>query len=139
MNAKYLTFFEKELIPAIENSFPVIKESSQRAILGESMGGLTAAYFAFAEPRLFGMAGIQSPAFLTRPQIYKLCDNPNQPIRISMTSGVISDASDASRKMKAILETNACVYRYREVNDSHSWGNWRNLIDDILLDFFANN
>jgi enterochelin esterase family protein len=54
-----------------------------------------------------------------------------------MTSGLISDASDASRKMKGILEKNACVYHYREVNDSHSWGNWRNFIDDILVDFFA--
>jgi enterochelin esterase family protein len=137
MNEKYLTFFEKELIPQVETNFPVIPENNSRAILGESMGGLTAAYFAFAEPRLFGMAGIQSPAFLFRPQIYKLCDNPSQPIKISMTSGLISDASDASRKMKGILEKNACVYHYREVNDSHSWGNWRNLIDDILVDFFA--
>ncbi len=137
MNEKYLTFFEKELIPTVESIFPVLPETNQRAILGESMGGLTAAYFAFVEPRLFGMAGIQSPAFLFRPQIYKLCNNPNQPIQISMTSGLISDASDASRKMKSILESNACVYHYREVNDSHSWGNWRNLIDDILIDFFA--
>jgi enterochelin esterase family protein len=137
MNEKYLAFFEKELIPQIESSYPVIPEISQRAIVGESMGGLTAAYFAFAEPRLFGMAGIQSPAFQLRPQIYKICDNPNKPIQISMTSGIISDASDASRKMRTILENNACVYHYREVNDSHSWGNWRNLIDDILMDFFA--
>ena len=137
MNEKYLTFFEKELIPQVESNFPVIHENNSRAILGESMGGLTAAYFAFAEPRLFGMAGIQSPAFLFRPQIYKLCDNPSQPIKISMTSGLINDASDASRKMKGILEKNACIYHYREVNDSHSWGNWRNLIDDILIDFFA--
>jgi enterochelin esterase-like enzyme len=137
MNGKYLTFFEKELIPLIESAFSVVPEANSRAILGESMGGLSAAYFAFAEPRLFGMAGIQSPAFLFRPQIYKLCDNPKQPIQISMTSGLINDASDASRKMKSILEKNACVYHYREVNDSHSWGNWRNLIDDILIDFFA--
>ncbi len=137
MNSKYFAFFEKELIPMVETRYPAIPNSNNRAILGESMGGLTAAYFAFAEPRLFGMAGIQSPAFVLRPQIYKLCDNPNQPIKISMTSGLINDASDASRKMKSILEKNACVYHYKEVNDSHSWGNWRNLIDDILIDFFA--
>jgi enterochelin esterase-like enzyme len=30
------------------------------------------------------------------------------------------------------------VYKYREVSDGHSWGNWRNLIDDIIIDFFGN-
>ena len=137
MNSHYYDFFTKEFIPHIESAYPVIADATQRAVLGESMGGLTAAYFAFVKPGVFGMAGIQSPAFKVRPQIYSICDNPQQPIKVSMTSGLISDASEVSRKMQTILENNACVYRYREVNDGHSWGNWRNLIDDILLDFFG--
>lgn len=138
MNESYYDFFTKEFIPHIESNYPVVTDPTHRAILGESMGGLTAAYFAFVKPGVFGMAGIQSPAFRARPQIYSICDNPQQPIKVSMTSGLISDASEASRKMKSILESNACVYKYREVNDGHSWGNWRNLIDDILIDFFGN-
>jgi enterochelin esterase-like enzyme len=138
MNEVYYDFFTQEFIPHIESTYPVIVDPTQRAILGESMGGLTAAYFAFIKPGVFGMAGIQSPAFRARPQIYSICDNPQHPIKVSMTSGLISDAGEASRKMKSILENNACVYKYREVNDGHSWGNWRNLIDDILLDFFEN-
>lgn len=137
MNEAYYDFFTKEFIPHIESLYPVLSDPTHRGILGESMGGLTAAYFAFVKPGVFGMAGIQSPAFRARPQIYSICDNPQQPIKVSMTSGLISDASEASRKMKSILENNACVYKYREVNDGHSWGNWRNLIDDILLDFFG--
>ena len=54
-----------------------------------------------------------------------------------MTSGVIFDASEGSRRMQKILENNACLYTYREVNEGHSWGNWRNLVDDILIDFFG--
>ena len=137
MNESYYDFFTKEFIPHIESLYPVLSDPVQRGILGESMGGLTAAYFAFVKPGVFGMAGIQSPAFRARPQIYSICDNPQQPIKVSMTSGLISDASEASRKMKSILENNACIYNYREVNDGHSWGNWRNLIDDILIDFFG--
>jgi len=137
MNEEYYNFFTTEFIPHIESVYPVVVDPMQRAILGESMGGLTAAYFAFVKPGVFGMAGIQSPAFRARPQIYSICDNPSQPIKVSMTSGLINDASEASRKMKSILESNACIYKYREVNDGHSWGNWRNLIDDILIDFFG--
>jgi enterochelin esterase-like enzyme len=137
MNAKYLDFFTQEFIPHIESEYPVIGDAQHRAVLGTSMGGLTATYFAFARPDVFGMAGIQSPAFYTRPQIYSLCSNPADPkMKISMTSGVINDTSAESRKMKDVLEANSCVYNYREVNEGHSWGNWRRLIDDILIDLF---
>ncbi len=138
MNSTYLDFFVKELIPEIEKSYPVATESSQRAILGTSMGGLTSTYFAFARPDIFGMAGIQSPAFWTKPQIYQLCSNPSAPkMKISMTSGLINDTSKESRKMKELLAASSCEYHYREVNEGHSWGNWRNLLDDVLIDLFG--
>lgn len=140
MNNAYLDFFTKELIPEIEKNYPALSEPSQRAILGTSMGGLTSTYFAFMKPDVFGMAGIQSPAFWTKPQIYSLCtDKSNPTMKISMTSGLINDTSKESRKMKDVLESSSCVYHYHEVNEGHSWGNWRNLIDDILVDFFAAN
>lgn len=138
MNSSYLDFFVKELIPHIEKNYKVASAANQRAILGTSMGGLTATYFAFTRPDVFGMAGIQSPAFYTKPQIYQLCDNPSNPtMKISMTTGLINDASKDSRKMKDILAANSCEYHYRETNEGHSWGNFRNLIDDILTDLFA--
>ncbi len=138
MNAKYLDFFTQELIPQIESKYAVIQDARHRAIMGTSMGGLTATYFAFSKPDIFGLAGIQSPSFYTRPQIYSLCSNPADPkMKISMTSGLIHDTSTESRKMKEVLEANSCIYTYREVNEGHSWGNWRRLIDDILIDLFA--
>lgn len=137
MNAKYLDFFVQELIPLIESEYPAISSPQNRAIMGTSMGGLTATYFAFSKPEVFGLAGIQSPAFYTRPQIYALCSNPADPkMKISMTSGLINDTSEDSRKMKEVLEASSCEYHYREVNEGHSWGNWRRLIDDVLIDLF---
>jgi enterochelin esterase-like enzyme len=138
MNEKYMKFFTEEFIPLAEQNYPVLKGRKNRAILGNSMGGLTSAYFIFSKPEVFGMAGIQSPAFWSKPQIYSLCDAVStSETRISMTSGIINDASESTRKMKTILEKNSCIYTYRETNEGHSWGNWRNLIDDILIDFFA--
>lgn len=138
MNTKYLNFFVDELIPKIESTYPVISNAQSRGIMGTSMGGLTATYFAFTRPDVFGLAGIQSPAFYTRPQIYSLCSNPADPkMKVSMTAGVINDTSTDSRKMKELLEASSCEYHYREVNEGHSWGNWRRLIDDILVDLFS--
>jgi enterochelin esterase-like enzyme len=139
MSSSYLDFFTKELLPEIEKDYPVATDAKQRGIMGTSMGGLTATYFAFTKPDVFGLAGIQSPAFWTKPQIYQLCSNPANPtMKISMTSGLINDTSKESRKMKDVLQASSCVYHYREVNEGQSWGNWRNLIDDVLIDLFGN-
>jgi enterochelin esterase-like enzyme len=138
MNTKYLSFFADEFVPHIEATYAVAKEAKQRGILGTSMGGLTAAYFAFSKPGVFGLAGIQSPAFWNKPDIYKVCDNAeNPPVKIFLTTGVVNDAQDGARKMKEILEKNMCAYQYSETNQGHSWGNWRDTIDDILIYFFA--
>lgn len=138
MNTKYLSFFADEFVPHIEATYAVTKDPKQRAILGTSMGGLTAAYFAFSKPGMFGLAGIQSPAFWYKPEIYKVCDAPeNPPVKIFLTTGTVHDAQDGSRKMKDILEKNMCAYQYSETNQGHSWGNWRDTIDDILVYFFA--
>lgn len=140
MNENYMKFFIDELMPVVEGKYSISKKPSERAILGTSMGGLTAAYFAFSRPDVFGLAGIQSPAFWFRPEIYTLCDNPeNPPVKVYMTTGVINDAEEGSRKMKAILDKNTCTYQYKEVNEGHSWGNWRNLLDDIFIYFFPVN
>jgi enterochelin esterase-like enzyme len=137
MNSKYLTFFSDDLVPFIESSYSVSNDPKERAILGTSMGGLTSAYFAFTKPGVFGMAGIQSPAFWYKTEIYKVCDNPeNPPVKIFLTTGVINDAQDGARKMRDILEKNTCAYQYSETNQGHSWGNWRDTLDDILIYFF---
>lgn len=137
MNSKYLAFFSDDLVPFIEATYSVSNDPKERAILGTSMGGLTSAYFAFTKPGVFGMAGIQSPAFWYKTEIYKVCDNPeNPPVKIFLTTGVINDAQDGARKMRDILEKNTCAYQYSETNQGHSWGNWRDTLDDILIYFF---
>jgi enterochelin esterase-like enzyme len=137
MNSRYLDFIADEFIPAIENQHNVSKKREDRGIMGSSMGGLTAAYFAFSRPEVFGLAGIQSPAFWFKPAIYTLCDNPeNPPVKIYMSTGTIKDAEEGARKMKTILEKNTCTYQYTETNQGHSWGNFRDTIDEILLYFF---
>jgi enterochelin esterase-like enzyme len=138
MNEKYLDFFTNELIPQVESQLGLVVKPEHRGILGTSMGGLTAAFFAFSKPEVFGLAGIQSPAFWLRPEIYTFCDSPDSPpLKIYLTTGLIHDTKDGTEKMKSILEKNTCTFQFKEVNQGHSWGNWKDLIDDILIYFFA--
>jgi enterochelin esterase family protein len=140
MSEKYLAFFAEELIPKVEKQYSISTDPEERAILGASMGGLSAAYFSFKRPDLFGLAGIQSPAFWFKPEIFATCDTPeNLPVKIFMTSGNIHDTAEGARTMRDILEKNSCTFEYREVNQGHSWGNWRDLLDEILVYFFRAN
>jgi enterochelin esterase-like enzyme len=137
MNEVYLQFMTDELIPIVEQNYSVAKDPSQRGILGTSMGGLSAAYFAFSKPEVFGLAGLQSPAFWFKPEIYRLCENIENPtVKTFMTTGLINDAEEGTKKMRAILDQNTCTYEYKTVSQGQSWGNWRDLIDDILIYFF---
>jgi hypothetical protein len=56
-----------------------------------------------------------------------------------MTTGVMNDSEVEARRMKGILEKNLCTFQYTETNQGHSWGNFRDSIDDILIYFFPAN
>lgn len=140
MNEHYLNFVTEELIPKVEKSYPVSTRPEDRGILGASFGGLTAAYFSFSKPQVFGLAGIQSPSFWFRPEIFTFCDNPEKPpVKTYLTTGTINDAQEGAEKMESILNKNTCAFQYKEVHQGHSWGNWRDLIDDMLIYFFPAN
>lgn len=137
MNKAYLDFYLEELLPEVERNYSVKKGPGYRGILGTSMGGLNAAYFSFSRPDIFGLSAIQSPAFSYRKEIYNTCDNAtSKPVKIFLSAGAIYDAKEGADKMKGILENNMCTYQFVEVNESHSWGQWRSLLDDILVYFF---
>ena len=54
-----------------------------------------------------------------------------------MSTGVIFDTEESARKMKKIFDEKGYPLKYFEVNEGHSWGNWRGLLDDMLIYFFG--
>jgi enterochelin esterase family protein len=134
MNDTYLNFITREFIPQVEGQLHAAPYPRCRAIIGNSAGGLFAAWLAFSRPELFPLAGIESPSFSFQPKIYSFCETSlRQPSKIFMTSGLMHDGDEATRKMKDILLKRSCIFEYREVNEGHSWGNWRDLTDDLLV------
>ncbi|MEX1239973.1 MAG: alpha/beta hydrolase-fold protein [Cyclobacteriaceae bacterium] len=137
MNVKYRDFLIQELVPVVEGKYSIEKERSRRAVIGSALGGLSATWLAFSRPDLFGMAGIQSPAFWFKPEIYTLCENADSmPLKIFMTTGLIHDSEDGAMKMQQVFEKKNCPNLFRAVNQGHSWGNWRDLVDDMLVYLF---
>jgi predicted alpha/beta superfamily hydrolase len=58
--ARFLTFLKTELIPFVESRYPA--DSTRRALLGSSLGGLFTLHAMLAEPRLFAGYAAVSPA-----------------------------------------------------------------------------
>lgn len=64
--AAYARFLTEELMPVIEREFPVKSGPANTAIMGISLGGLSAFDIAWNHPHLFGTVGVFSGSFWWR-------------------------------------------------------------------------
>ncbi|MCX6226348.1 MAG: alpha/beta hydrolase-fold protein [Bacteroidia bacterium] len=134
-NQKYADFIGDELVPLIDKSYKTHACPDDRAILGTSLGGMNSAWFGAVRINDFHLLGIQSPAF-NKTVLDRFARLDWLPFRVYMTTGVINDTQQQALEMKQILEKNKVDFVYREVNEGHSWGNWRALLGDMLRWFF---
>ena len=67
---KYVDFLAKTLKPFIDKNYRTLKSKKNTFIAGSSMGGLISMYAVLKYPKLFGGAGIFSPAFWIGPKIF---------------------------------------------------------------------
>jgi enterochelin esterase family protein len=134
-NIKFANFVADELVPTVDQSFRTNSSPSKRAILGTSLGGWNSAFFGVSRSETFQLIAIHSPAFDANIlQSYSSSDQ--LPLKLFMSTGTIFDTQLRARQMKEILESKDYPLHYIEVNEGHSWGNWRALIDEPLLYFF---
>ena len=137
-NPDYLTFFEDELIPAIESDYPVARERTARTILGVSFGGLNAACFGLIGHETFSGIAMHSPANHPVPGLVPGYEkSPRRPLKFFLSTGDTNDNLRANRKFRNVLRDKGYPVKYKEVPEGHNWKNWRPLVDDVLLYFYA--
>ena len=66
----YIQFLVKTLKPHIDKKYRTLKDSKNTFTAGSSMGGLISMYAALKYPKVFGGAGVFSPAFWVAPKIF---------------------------------------------------------------------
>lgn len=135
-NSKFVNFLADELVPFIDENYNSIQQASKRMILGTSLGGWCAAFTGLQRSDRFGLLGIHSPAF--DQQILNAYQQSEPlPLKIFMSTGTIFDTQERASAMKQIMDEKAYPLLYIEVNEGHSWGNWRALLDEPLQWFFG--
>ena len=135
-NIKFANFVADELVPWIDATYKTSKLADNRAVLGTSYGGWNAGYFGVKRSDKFHLIGIHSPAF----DANVINDYKNAellPLKIFMSTGVFYDTQDKAIAMKVVLDEKGYPLNYTEVNEGHSWGNWRALIKEPLVYFFG--
>lgn len=137
-NRDYLSFYESELIPQIERDYPVGAAREHRGILGLSFGGTNAACFGLMGHETFSLIGMHSPAnHPIKGMLPAYEDMPLLPLRMFLSTGKPDDNTRANRKFRGVLERKGYDLKYIERSAGHNWDNWRPLIDDVLLYFYA--
>ena len=66
----YIDFLVKTLKPFIDKKYNTLKDKKNTFIAGSSMGGLISMYAVLKYPKVFGGAGVFSPAFWVGPKIF---------------------------------------------------------------------
>ncbi len=74
----YVDFLATTLKPYIDKKYRTQKDPAHTFVAGSSMGGLNSLYAIMKYPKLFGGAGVFSPAFWTAPAIYDEIKNISQ-------------------------------------------------------------
>lgn len=148
MNDDFVAFLADELVPFIDEHYPA---SGERLIVGDSYGGLIAAYVAFSRPEVFGMAYSQSGyhSFQRDRMIDLIRGSEPAPVRLFVDIGTYEtrvgagflpeeegDFLAANRRLRDALASRGYDVVYAEYPQGHTWGNWRAHLIDALRHFF---
>ena len=136
-NQKFADFVADELVPVIDSEYKTDPNPDKRAILGTSYGGWCSGFVGVTRSDKFHLIGIHSPAFDANV-ITAYAHAEKLPLKVFMSTGVIYDTQDKARAMKTVMEDKEYPLEFIEVNEGHSWGNWRALIEEPLEYFFGN-
>ena len=127
---KYVEFLVKTLKPFVDKNYRTKKCDDHTFIAGSSMGGLISFYAMLKYPRVFGAAGVFSPAFWITPQLKNIDPKRAKKVRgrIYFYAGnqesdtMVPDMLNVFRQMqmhsKAKMET---VIRAEGKHDENSW------------------
>jgi enterochelin esterase-like enzyme len=138
MNRRYAAFLAGELVPGIDDMFATSAYDGDRALMGTSLGGINTAFTVLNYSQTFGRAVIHSPAFRMSPELLDDYRNsPRRPVSMYISAGTINDGLEETAEFRDILSENVWHMRFTEVNQGHSWGQWKGQILPALIFFWG--
>lgn len=141
----YTRCFAEEIIPFIENKYPVRKEASERVLAGDSLGGSVSLHLALRYPELFKQVISLSGAYYTQSQDIIAAVDDLSWLDIYMFVGLqethfetdhgVHNFVEINRQTREILLDRGATVEYSEKDGKHVWGFWQKELPQALLYF----
>ncbi len=139
-NPEYERMLALELVPWIEDRYPIVRSPSGRAILGASLGGLTALDTYLSHPDVFGLCVSQSGAFWVdqAAMVDRVRKVGSVSGRVSLDWGTYEpEIPELNRTVALLLSERGARVRTAEFHEGHSWGSWRAHVGGALRFVFG--
>ncbi len=131
----------EELLPALEDEFPIVAAEAARGLMGASFGAVATLSTAWRYPGTFGRLLLQSgsfaftdigrnrrgPAFEPVVSFVNAFRHaPGRPAaRLFVSCGVYESLIYENRSLVPLLQQSGMRVRFVEARDGHNWENWR--------------
>jgi glucan 1,4-alpha-glucosidase len=134
-NDDYANFLAEEVVPMIDSKYNTIKSREGRAVMGASLGGITAVHVGLKYPQVFGRIGGQSSSFwIDNERVVKELEKLDGKTKFQFyfDDGTLEGVED-SRKVVKILRDKGFDVTYIEGEAGHNWTAWRDRLADAFM------
>ena len=141
-------FVVEELVPLMEDAYPLTGRVEDRCLVGASFGGVAALSTAWRHPGVFGRMLLQSGSFafsdigphdrgpLFDPVVEfvnRFREEPGKPAgKVFLSCGIYEPLIYENRSLVPLLQSTGMDVRYAESRDGHNWDNWRDRLREGL-------
>lgn len=138
---RHARFLVEELLPFMNDAYPLVDAADARCVMGASFGGVAALHAAWRYPEHFGALLLQSGSFAFsdigghhRGPVFdpvvrfmnEFREHSGRPVgRIFMSCGVYESLIYENRSLVPHLQSKGVDLRFEEARDAHNWQNWR--------------
>ncbi|MFA5834308.1 MAG: alpha/beta hydrolase-fold protein [Bacteroidota bacterium] len=149
---QFVRYVADDIVPMIDILYKTEPSPLKRAVMGISNGGHVSLYMALRRPDVFLNAGGQSSTIT--PWLVDLTKKQYDAHRIDPQLKLYLDCGrydiigedpwfgkfeflELNRNYSNVLSSFHIPHYFKEVNDGHEWGNWRQRMPDMLIYFFG--
>lgn len=149
---RHADFIVEELVPLLEEKYPLVSDPSARCLMGASFGAVASLSTAWRHPGFFGKLLLQSGSFaftdigdhdrgpLFDPVVRFVNEfraAPGKPAdQIYVSCGTYESLIYYNRSLVPLLQSTGMRVRYSEARDGHNWENWRDRLREGLSTLF---
>ncbi|GGJ28412.1 alpha/beta hydrolase [Paenibacillus hunanensis] len=141
----YTACFAEEIIPYIEEKYPVRRSADERVLAGDSLGGSVSVHIALRYPELFRRIISLSGAYYEQSQQLIAAESDLSALDVYMIIGLqetdfesdtgVYDFVKLNQDTRDLLLERGATVRYAEKDGKHLWGFWQKELPDAIKYF----